>query len=116
MEKLTDQLSDLFLNWPLIVFVLSLNILGKIIKNSPLDNRFIPVILAAVGGASCHFVVEKLPIWSFFNTITHVWFGIFIGYGAVGIHQQLAKVDFLKKIPFLGQLINENPPNTPPGS
>ena len=45
------------------------------IKHSPIDNKYIPSILAVVGGAICHFVVEKLPVWSFFNTMTHVWFG-----------------------------------------
>lgn len=107
MNAIENSLSDLFLNWPLIVFVLGLNVLGKIIKHSPIDNKYIPAILAVVGGATCHFVVEKLPIWSFFNTITHVWFGIGLGYMSVGIHQQIAKLDVIKKIPFLSGLFND---------
>jgi len=107
MTNIETSLSDLFLNWPLALFVLGLNVLGKVIKKSQIDNRFIPAILAVVGGATCHFVVKDLPVWNFFNTITHVWFGVFIGYGAVGIHQQLANVEFIKKIPFISKILSD---------
>lgn len=113
MESLITNLNDLFLNWPLIVYVLGLNVLGKIIKHSPIENKYIPSILAVVGGATCHFVVEKLPVWSFFNTMTHVWFGVFIGYGAVGIHQQLANLEVIKRIPFLSKILSDENDSTP---
>lgn len=106
MTNIETNLSDLFLNWPLIVFVLGLNIIGKAIKVSKIDNKYIPAFLALVGGASCHFVVKDLPIWNQFNTVTHIWFGVFIGYGAVGIHQQIAKIELIKKIPFLSNLFS----------
>ena len=107
MESLLTNLNDLFLNWPLIVYVLGLNVLGKIIKLSPIDNKYIPSILAVVGGATCHFIVASLPVWSFFNTFTHIWFGVFIGYGAVGIHQQLASLEIIKRIPFLSKILSD---------
>jgi len=106
MNNIENSLNDLFLNWPLVVFVLGLNVLGKIIKHSPIDNKYIPAFLAFVGGASCHFAVKDLPIWNQFNTVTHIWFGVFIGYGAVGIHQQIAKIELIKKIPFLSNLFS----------
>lgn len=114
LNNLESNLQDLFLNWQVMGFVLGLNVLGRVIKSSRIDNKYIPGILALVGGATCHFVVDNLPVWTLFSTMTHIWFGVLIGYSAVGLHQQIASLGIINKIPILKDLFNEKDnPTTP---
>lgn len=69
-------------------------LVGLAVKASPLDDRFIPIIVGVVGGALGVAGLYTMPSFPVDNVIDAVAVGIASGLAATGVHQigkQLSK-------------------------
>lgn len=69
-------------------------LIGLTVKASPLDDKFIPIIVGVFGGALGVFGLYTMPSFPVDNVIDAVAVGIASGLAATGVHQigkQLSK-------------------------
>ncbi len=62
-------------------------LIGMAVKGSPLDDRYIPVIVGICGGILGVVGLKVIPEFPVSNIIDAIAVGIESGFGAVGVHQ-----------------------------
>src|SRR3990167_7771555 len=74
---------------PPLLIVSVLMILGKVLKSSPINNRYIPLILVVFGGVAWPLLQNPTHLsWEagLNPVVLAVFQGIIYGFGAVGVH------------------------------
>ena len=62
-------------------------LVGYAVKNSPIDDKWIPVICGCLGGILGVVAMFTMPEFPANNIISAIAYGIVSGFGATGIHQ-----------------------------
>jgi hypothetical protein len=80
-------MSDLLTLGPVAALPIVLNLLGKMLSASPINNRWIPMILSAIGAAAGPLVLRASDLNVPSPEIMGVLLGFYLGAGATGQHQ-----------------------------
>ena len=72
---------------PTGLFPAALNILGKMLSKSPMDNRCIPLILSLIGAAAGPFILKASNLNVPYPEMMGVLIGFYLGAGATGQNQ-----------------------------
>lgn len=86
-----SEITDIMQASPPIALAIALNLLGLALKNSPIQNWMIPLLLPVIGSAAYPFIAERGKVnFECANPVVLLAiYGFVIGAGSVGFNQML---------------------------
>lgn len=114
MTDLLSSLDDLAKLSPTVILILFLNIVGFSLKKSPLDNRYIPIVLMVLGSIAYNFIgLEALKPGTRYPHVTLTMLGAIIGFASVGLNQAYRQFKPLRFLYEDTSTPTAEPPSTP---